>query len=281
MIRWIEIQSNHVNELEMIAKESNMHPLALEDCIHRNQRAKLEDYDTHQLLVWFMMAAGKLYEMQFVVFSNHLIMVPHDPPPEGKTWKEYFKISESHKDVWHLLYQALDKCTDVTWSEVRRHFDEIDEFEEKIFTTECNPQSILSLKKHLLRIDYSIGHLASVSQQLQNFCQPKDDLNWKLRDLHDHCERIYRSIALYRSQIATTIELFWGYQSHKTNKHIKKLSVLASIAVPLTFWASFWGMNFEAIPFKSQSIFYLALGIMIASVLLSAWFLKSRGYWED
>ena len=119
------------------------------------------------------------------------------------------------------------------------------------------------------------------TKQLQNLSNPKGDLKWKLRDLHDHCERITQSISLYRSQIATAIELYWGLQANKTNNQIKKLSLLASITVPLTFWASFWGMNFEFIPFADPNLFYAALAIMLTSVALAVWFLVKKGYWAD
>lgn len=149
-----------------------------------------------------------------------------------------------------------------------------------MFKKDFSPQSLLLLKKQLKSIDFSIGHLSSVTTQLQKSCNPSDDLVWKLRDLFDHCERIFRSIALYRSQIATTIELFWGLQANRTNKQIKKLSLLASISVPLTFWASLYN-NFEFIPFSSPLLFFVALGVMIISVLLTFWLLVRKGYWAD
>ena len=281
MVQWLEIQSSNVVELEKAAKEFNIHPLAMEDCFHRDQRSKIEDFQSHQFLVWFVMASSKLYEIQFIIHPTAIVMVPHDPPPTGNTWKEFFNFHENQMDVWHMLYHVLDRATDITWAEVRGLFAKIDAFEEQIFDSDCNPQSIMALKKHLIHVDYSIGHLPSVVQQLQNFCRPSDDLTWKLRDLHDHCERIYQNIALYRSQIDTAIDLFWGHQSYKINKHIKKITLLASIALPLTFWCSFWGMNFAAIPFHSHYFFFLALGLMVGSVILVAYFLKKKGYWQD
>lgn len=281
MTKWTEVLSDDNIVLTGLAKELEVHPLALEDCLHRGQRPKLDEYETHQLLVWFLFAKGRIYEIQFLIFKNHLVVVPHEAPPEGKTWSEYLRISNHHKDVWHLLYQALDKATDVTWQEIRILFDEVDENEQEIFKKDFNTQSLLILKKKLNQIDYSIGHLSSVTKQLQNLCNPADDLKWKLRDLFDHCERTYRSIDLYRLQIATTIELFWGLQTNRTNKQIKKLSLLASIAVPLTFWASFWGMNFEFIPFSSPTLFFVAMGLMAISVGLTLWLLVRKGYWSD
>ncbi len=281
MVKWTEVLSTENDVLTELATKLKVHPLALEDCQHRDQRPKLDDYETHQLLVWFLIANGRIFEIQFLIFTDHLVAVPHDPPPEGKTWGEYLKIANNHKDVWHLLYNVLDRATDITWQEIRLLFAQIDEFEQNMFKKEISPQSLLTVKKHLNQIDFSIGHLSSVAKQLQNLSKPSGDLAWKLRDLFDHCERIYRSLALYRSQIATTIELFWGLQANRTNKQIKKLTLLASIAVPVTFWASFWGMNFEFIPFSSPILFFTALGIMMASVGTTFWLLVRKGYWSD
>lgn len=230
MVKWLEVYSTDTALLSQKAEELQVHPLAIEDCYNRDHRAKLDDFGNHQFLVWFMLAQGKVYEIQFLIFSDQLVVVPHDAPPHGQGWREYLKISDGHKDVWHLLYNALDRATDITWQETRLLFSEIDDFEQEIFKKNFNPQELLTVKKQLNQIDYSVGHLSSVAKQLQNLCKPTDDLNWKLRDLHDHCERIYRSLALYRAQIGTTIELFWGLQANRTNKQIMKISTLASVA---------------------------------------------------
>ncbi len=281
MNTWIEISSTDSEQLKSLALANNVHPLALEDCLHRDQRAKLDDFGEHQLLVWFLFSHEKIYELQFLIFKDKIICVPHDNPPQGSSWKDFLKIQENNKDVWHLLYQALDKATDLTWQEMRKVFLSIDSLEEDVFKTEMNTQSLLQFKKLLNQIDYSVGHLSSVVQQLQNFCNPTDDLNWKLRDLYDHCERFYRSISMYRSQIITTVDLYWGVQANRTNRQMKKLSLLASVALPLTFWASFWGMNFHFIPFDRIELFVFALGIMMLSVMITLWLLVKKGYWND
>lgn len=280
MVEWVEVLSTDVKLLEL-GTQYQINPLVLEDCLHRDQRPKLDDYGTHQFVVWFMFAKGKLHEVQFIIFPDRLIVVPHAPPPSGTSWKEYLKVSDRNQDIWHMLYQALDHLTDITWVEMRSFVSEIDETEQKLFSKEINPQRLLKIKKILNQMDFTIGHLSSVAKQLQNICGKEGDLNWKLRDLHDHAERIYHSIELYRSQISTTIELYWGLQANRTNHQIKKMSILASVAVPLTFWCSFWGMNFEIIPFHSEKLFILALGAMALSVALAMWVIIKKGYWNN
>lgn len=279
-MRWKEILSTDRESMDRLAKDFQVHPLALEDCQHRDQRPKLDDYDTHQLLVWFLFAKDRVYELQFLIFEDHLIAIPHEAPPSGATWHEYLKLTDDHKDIWHFLYHVLDHATDQTWQELRQLFTQIDQFEQELFKKEINPQSLLRLKKKLNQMDYSIGHLNSVTEQIRKLCHPAGDLAWKFRDLADHCERIYRSINLYRSQIVTTIELFWGLQANRTNRQIKKLTLLASIAVPLTLWSSFWGMNFQAIPFDHPWIFPIAIALMIVTVGATLWVLVRRGYWD-
>lgn len=280
-VEWVEFQSHNETELKELALKENIHPLALEDCIHREQRPKFEDFGNHQFLVWFMLKNEQLYELQFLIFPTKIILVAHEPPPEGLSWKQYFKLTNQHKDTWHLLYQALDRATDHSWLAIKSLVDEIEDVEQSIFDRECDPRELLALKKRLNKADLSINHLSSLVLQMQNFYQAKDDLGWKFRDLFDHCERINKHISVSRAQVATVIDLYWGLLANKTNRHIKKLSLLASISVPLTFWASVWGMNFEIIPFGSHKFFMIAVALMITSVLGTAWLLIRKGYWND
>jgi magnesium transporter len=281
-MRWSEVYSEKLGEFLRIEDEFQVHPLAYEDCLHRNQRAKLEDFGNHQFLVWFTYTSGKLYELQFLIFPDQLIFVPHEPPPgTAKSWQEYFRLSDAPADVWHLLYQALDRSTDATIAELQKLFSEVEEFEQHIFDSELDPRQVLAVKKTLSQVDFCTGHLSSVALQLRAFCQPKDDLNWKFRDLIDHAERTNRQVSLYRAQIASSIDLYWGMQANKSNRHIKKLSLLASIGLPLTFWTSFWGMNFSQLPFQDDRAFATALGVMIVSMVAIVFFLKRKGYWEN
>ncbi len=289
---WFEIRSTQEDSLRKWGEQWHVHPLALEDCLHQDQRPKLEDYGNHQFLVWFMLWEETFYELQFLIFSKtgaptdpsaeRVALVTHCEAPGGVPWQEFLKIREDHTpDAWHLVYQALDHATDITWKELRKIFFELDQMEARLFDDEIDPRHLLSIKNKLNEAEFLVGHLSSISEQIKNVCGMRGDLDWKLRDLHDHGQRMDRNIALYRAQVATTIDLYWGLQSNRTNRQIKKLTVLASLTLPMTFWCSFWGMNFESIPFADPLFFKGAMGLMLASLLVSLWILKNKGYWKD
>src|SRR3990172_4586840 len=107
MITWIEITGDRLSVLAELGIQYGIHPLALEDCLHRDQHPKLEDFDNHQFLVWFMVSNEKVYEIQFIIFPDKVIFVTGGPPPSGANWRDYLKLGGEKKDVWHLVYHAL------------------------------------------------------------------------------------------------------------------------------------------------------------------------------
>jgi magnesium transporter len=281
MIKWQEIIGDEISNLTEIGLTLKIHPLAVEDCFHKDQRPKLDDFGTHQFLVWFMVCQGKFYEIQFIIFPDQILLVTDNLPPREKNWFDFFNLGTSINEVWHMIYRCLDFATDTTWEEIRKIFGEIEVLEDSIFKETFNPKSIIELKKTLNRMEGIIEGLYSIPNQIEKFDKGKNGLSWKLRDLHDHCERMYQSVSMHSNQVGMVIDLYWGYQSDRINKQMKRITLLASIAIPVTFWASFWGMNFNTIPFDSPFLFYLALIVMVLSVVFATWFLIKKGYWSD
>jgi magnesium transporter len=282
-MQWIEILSSQTAELQKIGQEFGIHPLALEDCFHRDQRAKLEDYGTHQFLVWFMCTQNKFYELQFLIFPDKIVFVPHDAPPGGLAcWKDFFQLTDDRlKEVPQALFFALDRAIDLSFEDLRNLIAKIESFEQKLFKGNTDLKAILPIKKKLASIELHMGHLPLLSQQLTSLFPLKNDLRWKFRDLRDHCQRLHESVIFQQSQIISSFELHWAMAAQRTNLQIKKLTLLASISVPTTFWASFWGMNFQIIPYDNPLFFAGAMVLMFGTAVGTYFFLKRQGYWSD
>lgn len=282
-MKWQEIRSTQSAELQQLGQELKIHPLALEDCFHRDQRAKLEDYENHHLLVWFMYANNKLYELQFLLMQDQILFVSHDPPPTGfSCWKDYFNIhGESEKDVATVLFLALDKASDASRIEFRGLVDRIDKFEHSILRGAADLKTILPVKKKLAAIELRTEPHIQVLQTLQNVFQMRGEMKWRYRDLRDHVQRFNERVIFQQGQILSDLDLYWAMAAQRTNLQIKKLTLLASISVPVTFWASFWGMNFQFIPYDNPMFFGLAMLIMVLTAFGVYFFFKTHGYWTD
>ncbi len=282
-MQWIEILSSQTTELQKLGQELGVHPLVLEDCFHRDQRAKLEDYGSHQFLVWFMCTQNKFFELQFLIFPDKILFVPHEAPPNGAPcWKDFFQLTDDRlQEVAQALFYALDHAIDLSFNDLRNLITKIDNFEQKLFKGNTDLKAVLPIKKKLAGIELHMGHLPLLSQQLTNLFPLKNDLRWKFRDLRDHCQRLHESVIFQQTQILSNLELHWAMAAQRTNLQIKKLTLLASIAVPMTLWASFWGMNFQVIPYSNPYFFAFAMVLMFGTAIGTFIFLKRQGYWSD
>ena len=250
----------------------------MEDCLHSNQRSKFEDFGNHQLLVWFVYVQGDIYEFEFVIFPKLVLIVSNAAAPHGQSWKSYLGITGQHTDPWMLLYQALDRGVELSETSINPLFKAIGEFEDLVLKqSSANLETLIRLKLQLGQAEFALSSLASVVGQWQEFLKPKDQLQWKMRDLWDHCTRLHQALIFHRQQISSSMDMYWGFTAMRTNEQVKKLSTIATIFLPLAFWTSFWGMNFEAIPFREPWLLGLALSVMPISISLIYFLFKKKG----
>lgn len=95
MVRWIDLEAQTAENLELLRERFDFHPLALEDCLHLDQRPKLEEFDD----VLFIVTHGfscpeervtKLdpHELHSFLGRGYLVTVHAEPLAELETaWK--------------------------------------------------------------------------------------------------------------------------------------------------------------------------------------------------
>ena len=99
-----------------------------------------------------------------------------------------------------------------------------------------------------------------------------------LRDVYDRLARVSDLLDSFRDETATLLELHVSIASNRLNEVIKRLTVLATIGLPLTVIVSWYGMNFEfpeyRWPWPWNALF--PLGLLAGSAALTAWLLRLR-----
>ena len=74
------------------------------------------------------------------------------------------------------------------------------------------------------------------------------------------------------------LELHVTMVSNRLNEVIKRLTVLATIGLPLTVLTSYYGMNFDFFEYKFPHPHLFAGGLLLASGLATVWYLRRRGW---
>ena len=82
--------------------------------------------------------------------------------------------------------------------------------------------------------------------------------------LSDRMERLGANIAVTRSVLNETLNLYMGMVSHRTNRIVNRLTLFSMIFLPLSFLAGVYGMNFEVLPELGWRYAYPAFWLVVA-----------------
>ncbi|MFL5813118.1 MAG: magnesium transporter CorA family protein [Bdellovibrionia bacterium] len=278
-LEWIEITPPLEPDLTTLANERGIHPLAVEDCLHRNQRSKYEDFEVHQFLVIHAIRELEVLEFQFVIFPKSIILVTDAALPKGsESWYQFLKISPTCESVSSILYQAMDQIVDMSETSIRAFYDRLALLESQIFTRDLDPRSLLRLKHQVGAAAPRIAALPSVIKQWTEICKPEGDLRWRWRDVWDHAERNRQAMETFQQQSASALDIYWGWTSKLVNDQMERLTALAAVFLPLTFWTGFFGTNFQIMPYGSAKFFYLSMCVMVTTVAVFYLSIQKGGY---
>jgi len=262
-------------ELDALAEHYHLHPLHIEDCRHRNQRAKVEegaDYIFVVLKPVHINAAGELEVTDFDVFlgRDYLITVEEGECPSLRTNLDQLRASAGRLRPDQLLHRAMDATVDA-YAPVTDWFnDAIDALEDKVLEkpSPATLQRIFELKRGLIELRRVLTNMRDVAGHLQRLESEliQRDLWPFLRDVYDHVARDVEMVEMHRDLLAGAMDIYLSSVANRTNQVMKVLTVLGTIALPAIVISGFYGMNTKDLPWiESPHATVIAAGLMIVT----------------
>lgn len=290
-ITWININGlNHIDQIEILGKHYDIHPLILEDIVDTGQRPKIDEYNDYFFVVLKMLYHNP--EGEFVAEHVSLVM--------GEDYVLTFQ--ESDGDVFdsirqrlsmakgrirqrgsdYLLFALMDAIVDEYFSIADGLGDKIEDFEDRLFVNKNDDditQEIQDIKREILRIRRAVSPLREIVSRFENTTSPLVEESTKtyIRDLADHVIHVSENVELYREMSRGLMDMYMTTISNKMNEVMKVLTIMASIFIPLTFMAGIYGMNFDYIPELHLEYGYFYLwGAMIIVFLALLYYFKRK-----
>src|SRR5512143_3277956 len=129
-IVWLNVSQPTEDDLAWLERTYHFHPLAIEDCRHFNQRAKVESYDGYLFLSLLSATrdSDDIHPRELEVFlgPDYLITVHReDLPASGEVMRhiDANSLVQGHPDF--LLWMIVDRMVDA-------YFPLLDEMEDEI-----------------------------------------------------------------------------------------------------------------------------------------------------
>jgi len=270
---WRDLKDPNDPELDVLAERYHLHPLHIEDCRHRGQRAKVEDGPAYIFVVLkpvHITASGELDITDFDLFlgPDYLITVQEGTCPPLQAHIDQLQASQNQSHPAHLFYKLVDGAVD-SYTPALDWFDDNIDTLEQLVLDEPSPatlQRILANKRGLIELRRVLANTRDVASHLQRLeiaLIPRD-LSPFLRDVYDHLARDLDMVEMQRDLLTGAMDIYLSSVANRTNQVMKVLTVLGTIAIPAIAISSFFGMNQDDLPWiHSPYGTEIALALMV------------------
>ncbi len=288
---WIDIEKPDEPTLMRLADRFGLHRLAVEDCLHLDQRPKLEEYPGHLFVVLqgFTCPGEDLsdvtmHELHFFLGPSWIISVHENAHQAVDTVAKRLEADPSilGRGPDFLLYALADAQVDLSFPLLDAYANEIDDLESRIFSDPRRGliQRIFKLKRSLMLMRKVLSPQRDVVGLLargSSLGVVSEKTNLYFRDVYDHLVRIYEQIDTNRDLLGNAMDAWLSVVANKTNDITKQLTILASLFMPLSFIVGFFGQNFDVL---GQKGFFVTMLCLMGAVPLGMilWF-RRKGWW--
>jgi magnesium transporter len=294
-IAWVGLYRPSGEEFAAVAREFDLHELAVEDAVHAHQRPKLERYgDT---LFCVLRPARYDDETESVEFGElhvfagprFVITVRHSEAPDVALVRRGL---EARPDLLRrgpvaILHALMDRVVDDYAPVADGVENDVDEIEDEVFAGERNvSRRIYELSREVIAFGRAIRPLVGMLDRLMSEPDVGDEERRYLRDVQDHALRIGEQVDAFRQLLQNILNVNLTLEtktlnevSNAQNEQVKQISAWAAILFAPTLVGTVYGMNFTHMPELGWRIGYpFALALML-SVSLSLYVMFKRRGW--
>ncbi|MDB5263922.1 MAG: magnesium transporter CorA [Adhaeribacter sp.] len=255
---WIDVRGYaDLDLLQRFISDFNIHPLQMEDVINDYQRPKVEEEDSRLFIVSRMINFTKdkcIDDDQLSIFSgtNYVITFQSDYEDCLDVLRERIKAGKGtlrKRPVLYLAYALMDVVIDNYFVVLIQMSEYIEALEDCLFEQPDKKtlNQILNIRREvnkLRRIAWS--ERDKINEMLRDEDMiPDDEMRIYFKDTSDHIIQVIDLIDSYREMIGNLTELYLSNVSNRMNEIMKVLTIISSIFIPLSFFASLYGMNFS------------------------------------
>jgi|SRR5277367_3446854 len=288
-IPWFNIPDPNSGALDELAKRFHLHALQIEDCRHRPQRAKTDEYGEYifSILKHVQRTGDELDfdDLDIFLGKDFLITVQRQDCAVIRKSQQVAQQNQITR-LDQLFYRLVDATVDDYVSVFDQIREQASDMESGLLKNPDPPalRDVFHMKFHMKHRLIKFQHVAADMRDVVNTLIRREggllggDLDPYLHDVDDHLLRTVDMIERYRDLVAGTLDFYLAAAANRTNEVMKFLTIWGTVSLPLVIITGFFGMNLP-LPWENRpgsTIF--AVGLMLASTALVLLYLK-RKHW--
>jgi magnesium transporter len=259
---WLGIHDPTDEEMAAVAAHFPVHELAIEDASSTHQRAKLEEYANH----YFVVLRTASYdddteqidfgEIHIFAGPGYAITVRHGEASELSEARQRLEARPNllEEGPISVVWAVLDKVVDDYEPVAEGLTADIEEAEVQVFEGQASQtERIYFLKREAIEFHRAVHPLLAPLAAIERGADPRASAEIRefFRDVNDHVKLVHDQIGTQRELLTSILEAnlaVLGVRQNEIsvnqNEAVKKLTLVATIFLPLSFIVGFFGMNF-------------------------------------
>ncbi|MBW5423140.1 magnesium transporter CorA [Streptomyces sp. BG9H] len=274
---WIRLADPSAQEVEALADELGLHPLAVEDAVQAHQRPKRERYDevlsVSLKTLRYVEETSQIESGDAMIFlgPRFVLTVCHgqaDPATEAaeRLARDPALLALGPLAVLHAVLDVTVDTYTVIAAAVR---DDLTDLERRVFSPGRGEviEEVYSLKREVLEFRDAVQPLVPV---VQEFAGPRS--GWPeealpyFRDVADHVHRTDTEVRSLDELLNSVLDAHLAQVGARQNDDMRTISAWAAIFALPTLIAGVYGMNFAHMPELQWTYGYpAAIALMVGA----------------
>jgi magnesium transporter len=309
---WIGLKDPTDAEFDLVRDELKLHPLAVEDAVKGNQRAKLEVYD-HTLFVVlkplrYIEETSQVETGEVMIFVGAQFVVTVRRGEASPLSEIRHRLEANSENLAYgpaaVLHAVMDSVVDEYGSIDEEIGHDLEQMEESVFAGEIDVEQtaeglapaqrsrarrqdgadarrIYLLKREVLEVRRAVvplkeGMLRMAHQPMPHLPEAARPF---FRDVADHLLRVIDHVESYDRLLSDILQAHLARVSVQQNDDMRRISAWVAIAAVPTMIAGIYGMNFQHMPELGWRFGYPAALALMAAVCLVLYRQFKRSGW--
>ena len=287
---WLDIENPTDEVIDLLATRLGLHPLAVEDSKQFGQRVKLEVYGDGAMLVGFGLdeQLREPVEVHCYYTTGFLITLRRAPSPALDALRQAGSVRpQLGSDPIRVLYPLISSLY-TQFSALSRRLDErLDELEQRVLR-EADDQELAQItvirrRAAVTRRIVTPGRdLAARTPLIQSLPGATSETQLYAEDINDELQQIVADFTAIEERCGALLVLHAALASKHLAVVSRRLAAVATIFLPISFLAGFWGQNFNILTGSIEkgwpTFLILGVGLSVACVTVTVFILSRRGW---
>jgi magnesium transporter len=292
---WLDLTGPSDSDIETLGRLFELDELVLDDMRDfSHERARLHTYGEYMLLVYFAAhhetavateASERVTEVHLLVSGGYVATFHHRPVADLEELQRRFE-RDSRSTEESIVFSILDALTDTFFPVLSKIGDEIDDLEEEVLRDTSTEQlgKTRHVKRELIFLRSTINSqrdlFGRITNEIEELPGLQVDEKHHYRNTYDHLIRLSELIDNYRELLTGVRDIYVSTVSNRLNEIMTRLTVVATLFLPLTFLTGFFGQNFDWLTKHDrsfESFLFFGLGLLLVSLVgFWIWFRRTR-----